>query len=334
MSEFYNEKLKKKFLETVEGESAREMYEYNLKLAKETEEIAGKDLCNFSLGEIAKVIKVAQPYRLGMAKWKAGIYKGYIQWAIKEELRDDNLNPLDSADEDWYSSLVDWNRKTVISKDELDEIIKQTTNKQDKAAIMMIFEGAWGGSLSELSNLTENDIDWNTGNITLVDEDGNKRDITVSSETLKLLREAHSQESYVYNNGIKKPRGQYERDLIMTEYIFKNIRSKRTENSTQVSKMAIYQRLVVIREALMIPELTPMMIRNSGMLFYANTLLEDNGIMSDEMYDKIGERFGLSKVFSGGKLGYNKSAMNIILDEEYFAQYYDKTVTLKRRKKK
>ncbi len=326
--EFYNPEIegaKERFLETIENEGTRTAYGYILQDAFITEKIVGKDLYNFNLGQISEVIKTKQPFRLTVARTKTSVIRQYIQWAMDNGYRDNrSVNPLEGVGEEWYNSLVDWKRKIVFSKEELEEIIEKVVNAQDRALIRMLFEGAYGVRKSELCNLKKQDIDWDN-RVVILDRGGKKeRVIDVSQETIQDLFEAHEQFMYQLHNGIKKSkRNSNERQLKTNDYLFRGVVIEGRETSDNLTPTVVDNRLRDIKEALKLDVLTTLIIRRSGMLHYGYELLQEYGKLDTDQYSMIGDKFGMTKITANGSTYHNKTAIATIVNMDNLKEYYD-----------
>lgn len=320
----YNEEIKNRYLDTLKNDETKDAYRHGLALASVTESIEGKDLYNFNLSQIADVIKNKQPFRLGLVHTRASVIRQYIDWAIENGYRDNSLNPLDSVTNDWYNSLVDTKRKMMFTEEEITEIINQTANFQDRATIRLIFEGAWGSALSELSNLRMEDVNNDTNEITLENSKGEKRTIKVSDTAIELIHEANEQRFYKPDNGEGKTvrHGYIERELREFGYVFKNTSDPRTADAGKVSPHTFYNRIISIKNYLGEEELSPTSIRKSGIMKLAHDLYLKNGKLDRHEVDVIGEQFGMRKIKNNGSEYHNKTAMREMISAETLMRYY------------
>ncbi|MBT2759907.1 site-specific integrase [Paenibacillus sp. ISL-20] len=276
----YNEDQKEMFLNKL-NKNTRAAYERVLNRAKTLEEQFEKDLYDFNIYEVERLIHYLNPGTLSSVTASASIIQTYIRWGIEQDLRANNLNPLDAIiGDDFYAKFIDKTNKTIFSKEEIEDITGGLVNFQDSAIVQCIFEGVVGKRYSEILNLTRSDIDESTGIVTLKNEiDESKveeRKIKLSDDLIKMLIKAAEERIYHKNNGhpsenIKAPTA----DLADSEFVFRNAMLN-TKESGRADYHLIFRRLKKIAEWNQQPYLTGINIRNSGMLYMASKFYYKN----------------------------------------------------------
>jgi integrase len=107
-------------------------------------------------------------------------------------------------------------------------------NGQDQAYLFLIFEGILGEKFSELRELKFSDINWDKKTVYV--KERNKH-IEVTDECIKYLQKAFNENTYYQYNSES---GQFsEKELLESQYIFKNIRSPRGTENTQKIKCVL-----------------------------------------------------------------------------------------------
>ncbi|MEC0306906.1 hypothetical protein P4H67_09065 [Paenibacillus lautus] len=299
-SGFYNEEQKQMFLKGLRSNTLS-TFSRVLNRAKMLEEQFEKDLYDFNIYEIESLISYLNPKTMNSVLSSASIIQNYIRWAIEEELRANNLNPLYTIfGQEYYSKFVDKTNKLIFSKEEIDDITGGLVNFQDSAIIQTIFEGILGKGYSEVLNLTIHDISNEDSKVLLRNntdiDQYSERKLEVSQELILMLNRAFEEEIYYKNNGnpaanIKAPTSK----LVSNEYVFRSAILNTKANGKADSHL-ILRRLKKIGEWYQQPFLTAINIRNSGMVYMANQLRIRTGKFDKETFDIVCDRFNISKI--------------------------------------
>lgn len=311
MNKLYNEHIKKEFLKLYE-ETSQHAIERVFNKSYSAEKLLRKDLYDFNENEIGIVLSELEPHSVDVAKSLGFYIKSYISWAMP--YRKSNLNPLDVATDSYFERFVDKSKKIHWAEDELIEQLERLPNGQDKALVMLIFNGILGEEAIELIDLNYFDIDWNSNEIYIASR---KEKLKVSDACIKYLKEAHRQQNYYSLSDDNK-----EFPLVETDYIFKNIYGKKSQDSKQVTSTVIYGRLSRIKDYLSLDYLTTNSIKQSGMIKYAVDLWSNRGKLGKEEFNLIGDRFNLNKIHANGYEYHNKSLMKKYINEENIKKLY------------
>lgn len=323
--EFYNESVKNRYLNSIENEGSRHVISYIFKASKSTEELLERDLYNFNQDQISEVLKNMSFQTLNSANANTIHIRTYINWCIKMGYRSSNLNPLAIADRKWASQFVDRTRKIHYSLEELEDLIKDIPNDCDKSMLMLWFSGVSGKQFSELRNLTEDDIDWNTNTLTLTELDGSQRDLTVSDRCMELLEKAREQKFYITNGKF----GLEEMPLCQSKYIFRNIDYTLTQ-SDMVSVSVIYSRLTAIKEENNLQVFSQKGLWQSGQIHMAYEIFIRDGHFGDKsQWYEIGSKYNVSKVKFSDKIYPNVSLMKNYINTQNLKELYDIEVDIK-----
>lgn len=325
MSMYYNESIKNEYLNTIKNEGSRNTIQYIFLASKSAEQnILNKDLYNFDKDQIGEVLKNMSLKSNHTARTSTNFIKGYITWAIKNGFRDNNLNPLSGIGESWYGKFVDRNLKMHYTYDEIISIIEGKNgyfgiaNAQDQAMLMLIFEH--GLTLEELQLLNYYDINWGTNDIVIKKREQNQI-ITVSNQLMRYIENAYHEKVY---RSFNANTGEYsEKQLIQSDFIFKNAIHRRLPKNNTVSTQTFYSRLIKIKEKEGLEYLTQQSLKQSGMIHMAVELYKEYGKIGTEQIRMIGDRYNYKKMISNGSEYHNASLIGNSVNKQNIKDLYD-----------
>lgn len=275
----FNEEHKLRFLKGM-GEASFLSHSRILKRASILEKQLEKDLYDFNLFEVSNLMKLLAPTTAPSSRNQLQNIKKYIDWAISNDLRFDNINPLlATMTEPFIERFVDHSRKYLFTDKEIDSIVGRIVNFQDSALIQCLFEGIMGRAYSEILNILQTDINPES-NILIV---RNKpafgslveREVSISDKLLRLLQSAARQTTYSDNNGTSTGRVPI-KELISNSYIIRPV-DMHTKHMDVADSSLVSRRIRVISKWFDYPYLSPNNIRKSGMLRYAKELMDKSG---------------------------------------------------------
>jgi integrase len=304
---FYNEEKKEWFLKDL-PRNTYQRYSRVLSRAKYLEEQLGKDLYNFNIKEIEQLLHYLNPKTINSCQGSTSIILSYIRWAIEQDLRKDNLNPLDALiGYDFYNKFIDTTSQVIFSFEEIQDIIGGRINAQDYAVVQALFEGLFGKKYSELLNLSKNDIDEENLILTLKEDvseyETRERKVKVSPLLIKMLIKASEQKIYHKSNGegaaiLRAPTS----DLMENNYVFRPS-NLNTKGNGKADPHLVLRRLKLMSIENSQPYLSAINIRNSGMLYMAYQLYVETGNLTKKEIDIICEHFNIPILKNG--TGYN-----------------------------
>jgi site-specific recombinase XerD len=316
----YNSEIKEKYLSTLPDNTAN-VFRFAFYRSFDTEDVVGKDLYNFTTDEIKDALINADHSTFNSIKLTMNVFESYIKWASKEGLVYSNIQIADTITNDELKSYIDKTKKIFFSYEEIREMTDHMANAQDSAILICLFEGIGGSGLSELSNLHYYDIDWIKNSVQLKDDKFGKRAIVVSEECLKLIKSAYYQSEYLSNNGEatgKTPR----LDIVQSDYIFKNTKTRNTKTTHGVDKHTFYRRISVASRHYEYKYLTAKNVEKSGMIYHAKELYLKTGKLEKEELALIAEKFGVRKVTMNGYKIYNYSILRQFINSESIKSLY------------
>ncbi|MGK4040850.1 hypothetical protein AB0Y20_01015 [Heyndrickxia oleronia] len=327
MNKLYNEEIKNRFLEEVfPFEDSRLTATYVFYHSYLIEEPLGKDLFDFNLEEIGKVIVNSNPKSLNVSASRGSIISQYINWAASSSvnLRKSNINPLQGIDRVWYQQFVDENIVQFISKSELDYMVKRITNYQDKIIPVLLFNGVYGTQSSEIRNIQRKHLEEIKNNkLTVYDDVKGAREIELEDYVIQMMWKALEEERYDLNNGLGTDRFT-DFPLIESDYVIKPVKKGRALAGQRASQMLVIQRFEDIKEWFEYPDISPKSINRSGMLYIASQLIGNKEELNKEDFEIIGDRFNLSKTNNGGYFNYNTHYLKGYINKENINKLYPK----------
>lgn len=284
---FFNNEIKHSFLSNYPEES-QNTYAYVFRKSAEMEDLIEKDLFNFSVKQTERFLKSLELSTLNAIKTYGRVVSSYFNWAIENGYRKDE-NFLKNIGSDWFNQFIN-EEKSLYTIQEIREIENQLVNYQDKIVLRLIFEGVYGRMASELVNLTINDVEGNI--LHLVNDDGSKRDVEVSDESITFIKKAYNEEEYFNKNGESTGKRSVSK-LIKNDYIIRTTESKGTINTTKASNFLIYRRLTIIEEFMGIKSLKPKMVMWSGAFHMGKELYLRDGELGDNQYEQIFRKYDM-----------------------------------------
>jgi integrase len=328
VNKLYNEDIKKEFLSTYDNEQTQITIEYILYKASAMEETLEKDLYDFNINEIGKIISNTNPLNMMVARSTGRILSSYITWASEKGLRKTNINPLKSMMPEWYGQFVS-KKKLFISEKELKEIENALVNAQDAVILYLLFEGVNGEGNTEILNLRKQDVNQDTNELRLTEvrKNGEKRErtIKVSDDCIRVIRQAIEKKTYQNRNGnAQNTRGMAEIDLVENDFVVRSVNRRVKDTNAPADKHTLFRRITMISEEFDLPYLTMKNIERSGMIKMAKDLYEQEGELDTPQLSKIAEHFGKRKVNVKGTEYFHLTPMREFVNLESISDLYDK----------
>jgi hypothetical protein len=271
-----------------------------------------KDLYEFNVKELVKLLTELKPDSPNSSRTNGRIIASYVNWTIRNNIKKNKVNPIGSVPVAWFDQFVQKNGDFITEK-QLNTIINYCNNYQDAVIFKLLWEGVQGKSCCELTNLTKHDIKGNV--LALRDENMHiTRHVAVDWDTIDLINGAIKQKRYLKKNGEMEHNdfGDEEIDLVRNDFILRNSMTSAETFNCGVDKHTVYRRIAVIREQTGFMHLTVKDIVKSGMIKMAYDLREKYGELNKSVVDKIAERFQFNHTW------YIKDFVNdVIIDELY-----------------
>src|SRR5690606_10309512 len=152
----FNEEVKNEFLNTI-SEKTRQNYRRIFTITFKHELILNKDINQFTLKEIEKVLWSFKSKTRNTIESYGRIISSYLNWCVKTGLISKNVME-DMKPDDFEKFIHD--DSEYMSEKQLRRIEDMCNNYQDAVIIRLLFIGAGGKKLSEIRNLKISDIDF------------------------------------------------------------------------------------------------------------------------------------------------------------------------------
>lgn len=319
----FNQKEKEEFLNTLASEEVQNVFIHLFEKSKGTEELYQKDLYSFSLLQIEDVMRNVNPATINSATNTKSRIATYITWAIRNGRRVNNINPIQGTTFEWQEQFIDKSVKRHLSDHEIYEIVEGLYNAQDQALIQCLYEGIMGMGLSELLSMRASKIDWENNIVTVKDDRyEEERNVKVSDRCIKFIENAYKQTTYLSENT------ENEKELIeYQDFIFKNVKW-RASKFNKINMSGLARRLAVIKETYDLEEFHSNTISESGRIKMAYDICKTKGKLEKEDFEKIGDRFNLSKMESKGYRYYNTGKMKHYINEKNLKNLYNIDCTI------
>lgn len=286
---FYNEEIKQLFISGY-GKGTQKILNRMFKVSQQMESDLKKDLYDFTRDQIRKLLFLYAPSTEYSSRANATWVSRYIDWAI-EKGYGTGLNPLNGITTEWKNQFVVNINKRFWTYNEIKKILDKRANFQDGCIVALLFNGIRGNSNSEITNLKASDIDTDNNTLTVKDEDGSVRTVSVDDECIKQCVGAVRESVYEKMNGTpsidtKAPTT----NLINNEFVVR-ASNTRTIHVDEAEKNIVHRRLAKIADEIGEPNFTPMNLVNSGMLYLAKELYKTTGRLDQEEYEMIFDKF-------------------------------------------
>lgn len=291
--------LKEKFLQTIK-ENTRVSYERIFKVTDNFEELLKKDINQFNLNEMEKILYSFKSNKRNTIESYGRIISSYLNWSVENGYSKINILK-DFKPEDFEKYIA--NDEEYLTESKIRRYEDRCANFQDAVILRLLFIGACGRQMSEIRNLKEEDINFQTGEVmltnTLKEEDGlptkfTKRAIMVDERTLYLLAGAISQKTYKKKNGEMEERSNIrpETDLAKNEYVLRPSLTKVENPFHPVDKYVIFRRMAMLSEVFGV-KLTTKSIQRSGMIHFAKSLVGDSDVVALEDIKIVADKFNV-----------------------------------------
>lgn len=284
-SPIFNEEVKEKFLNTI-SEKSRQNYRRIFAITMKHELILNKDINQFDLKEIEKVLWSFKSKTRNTIESYGRIISSYLNWCVKNKIISKNVME-DMKPNDFEKFIND--ETEYITEKQLTRFEDMCNNYQDAVILRLLFIGVGGKSLSEIRNLKISDVDFENKRIKVInslkeDDKGfpikyTERFVNVDDRTLSLIDGAIKQKFYLKRNGEIAPT-EYDNvrpynDLVENKYVIRSSITKTESYNSPVDKFVIYRRLKMIKEVLGLDKFNAKFIQQSGMLYLASKIVND-----------------------------------------------------------
>lgn len=265
-----------------------------------------KDVSKFDLEELEKILFGFKANNRNTVESYARILSSYLNWSVERGLSKEN--PLANLKPDDFNKYLT-NQEEYFTEKQIRRWEERLENYQDAVILRLLYLGVSGRQLSEIRNLKIGDVDRENKRLKLTntlkeDENGlptkfteRYLDIDVDDEhTFDLIEGAFKINTYMKRNGEVSEGGESRSignlELVRNDFIVRSSITKTDNYSYPVDKFVIYRRVAMISEVFGINDLTTKLIQRSGMIYYANKLIQEEELTLDDM-KIIADRFNI-----------------------------------------
>lgn len=328
VNKLYNEEVKERFLSQYDNEQTQITMRNVFYKTELVESVLGKDLYEFSLDELGKAIENTNPHTRNVAMSTGRFISQYITWAIEppERIRKNALNPLKGVTSEFYDKLIDKTRKIHHSYEEFLELLSQLDNSQDAALLFLFWEGIIGERFSQIQALKLSDVNFDNSTIYVKERD---EDVSVDPECLKYIEKANDEKTYYYYN--MKTKEITEKELLPSEYIFKNVKSPRASENQMIGMSVIYNRIHTMKELLETEYLSPQSLRQSGMIWESVKQYQKDKVLAYDQLAEVGKKYDFSQITNNNYTYYNTFLMKEFVNESNISDLYNINLEIKLR---
>ncbi|MBL4951040.1 site-specific integrase [Neobacillus sp. YIM B02564] len=328
MKELYNEELKEKFLSTYNNEPTQETIRNVFRKTYLIENTLEKDMFDMNLTQLGKCIENTNPSTSNAARANMRFISNYLTWCTENGYRKSNINPLKTIDVDWADQFIDKTKKIHFSYNEFINLLedKIIMNYQDKALMMLMWNGIIGEEFSQLRDLKYTDINFDNHTIYVKERDYH---VPVDKKTLYYLEKTNNEKTYYNYNQVTKEFN--EKELLESPYVFKIVKSPRGEPNKPVGHNLIYRRIHILKELLELHYLTPQSIKQSGMIYESVQQYIMNGELGYKQFEVVGNKYDYSKIttIDGKYEYYNTFLMKEFINPENIKELYNINLEIK-----
>jgi len=278
------------------SESTAKSYERILSYSARVEYALNKDLSDFNLEEIEKVLFGFNANNRNTVESYSRILSSYLNWSVQKGFSTNN--PLyELKPDDFVKYLTD--EETYFTNRQLKRWENHLENFQDAVIIRLLFIGVGGKQLSEIRNLKIQDVDRKNKTLKLTntlkyDEKTGlplkftERYLDIEDDsTFDLIEGAIRTKKYVKRNG-EVSEGAEARsigmlELVENDYVIRSSITKTDNFNYPVDKFVIYRRLSMVSDVFGIDNFTAKLIQRSGMIYYANQIMQGDILTLDDM---------------------------------------------------
>lgn len=246
-----------------------------------------KDLFNFNDEQLENALRKAlQGINENSITTHISIISQYIKWANKMELRTitgNFANTINNVKKDLIENGYSYYANKLLSREEIYKLITTENDKQKLSIVLLLFEGIDGNEHSEIIAIKQNDFTLGSQELKL-----RERKILVPMDLIITLDLASKEDKVerIINTKNSKTYLRYKQN----EYVIKAVERDDIKGDNP-SRQIVPSRLSDLRDRLNNENLTPNIIKDSGLCYYLSLLEWKKGELSLEDYAKVAKRY-------------------------------------------
>lgn len=275
---YYNEERKRTYFQYLENirENSTKCIGYIFTRVSKTEEVWEKDVCDFTVDEIYKLLPTFNSCSVNALNKNVSVLRLYTEWCCQNKLSIDNINHFNEIDKSQLHPYVNKITSILPSKEEISEIVDSLANASDKFLVQALYEGVKDESVGEFFYIP----------ITSIDPD--KRIITFASGKQKIMSkklynlavESSEEDKYL---SIKADGDFFESTLIRRGAII-NPRSNSRSDTLEHCELRLRERLKKFKSAYGLSMISMPKIYNAGLRDEIKRIMEKYNINRDQFF--------------------------------------------------
>lgn len=328
MNRLYNEEIKERFLSTYDNEATQKTIRNVFFKTEMIESVLDKDIYEFTLEQLHKAITNTNPHSKSVATSTGRFLSQYISYCIESGYRKGNINPLKSLSDDFYEDTIDKTRKIHYSFEEFKELLNDPIlmNNSDKAMLGLFYEGIIGEKFSQIRELKCSDIKSDDNTVYVKERD---EYIKINPELMVYIEKACNETTYYQYNFTNED--YTEKELLSSEYVFRNVKSPRGVENEPVKLNVFYSRMNTIKELLNKTYLTPNALKQSGMIKMAVDIYTQIGKLAYDELAQVCDKYQFSTLTNNNYTYYNTYLLREFLNEDTIKDLYNIDLEIEKR---
>lgn len=244
----------KSYLSSVHQSGNNSVYNAWITIAGQDKAL-NKDVTEFTRAELLEAFSKSNTCTIAVLRSAISVFRAYAVWRSEQEQFEYGRYLFDVfADTDLIDSIREnLDRKTPLTKEEFENLADGLTNYVDAAIMYLLWYGLGGEMFNEIVNLTQEMVDFGTGDITLPN-----RVIRVPEKVLSVLRKAFDETTYI------SPSTLIESKLEGMGRIYKERYNARVEESPNRKRFWLYRKMDNIKKETGNLNISPLFIRDSS----------------------------------------------------------------------
>lgn len=274
---YYNSERKNTYFDELEarkpGSSIPILYIF--KKVKSIEKMWDKDVCDFTIDEIKKILAMFNASSLNALAKTVSILRSYTEWCCSNRLSIDNINHYNEIKLDMLSLYVNKKKNHLVTREELMKILSQFYNVSDRFLFLALFEGVVNDSISELFQLTPDNIDPKNRSIIF----NNGKEKFMSKQLYEYALSSSVEEEYctIRADGVETVTKLQLGNII-------NSRNNVSKDTLSSIERRATSRFEAIRKGYDMPYLTIPKLKMAGVIHSIKEVMEKHNITKDEFF--------------------------------------------------
>ena len=317
----YNKEFKEMFINALDrNKGSKTQYMSMFARTELIERSKNKDIFDMNMDELDDLFYKLRRKTSRSAVQFFNLIKSYIQWAKDNGHSESRLHPIvDTINSEFVEKYLYKVGNKYYTREEILDGMQELLNPRDKAIILCLFEGIFGKSCSEIINLRYEDITERDGKYyaSLLSDEINltNRKLEISKDLYDLLDLTYrTQETYNDKGGKSR--------VVDGEFIFRKNRIGSNGDIRLTQGLIVTKYMEIIKTAFDDLQLNASRINHSGVMWYANELMNEDRVLTKEILSQLVERFDLATTTVNGTVYPSYTRFKELIDVDYMRETY------------